>query len=212
MEIIDVSVGISPGMLVFPGDPAVAILPHSRIAGGDAANVSGIRMGTHSGTHVDPPLHFFMDGTDVSKIPLQRLMGECYVADLRSLEEKITKEDLYPGRNSFRDKILLLKTRNSGLLVDVGVKLVGIDYLSIEKYGGSGEVHRTLLGGGIPIVETLDLSKVEEGEYFFHFLPLRITGGDGGPGMAVLINYPAASCGVSDPNGNKRRDKRDMGI
>jgi len=174
VRIIDVSVGISAGMTVFPGDPAVAILPHSRIAKGDAANVSGIRMGTHTGTHVDPPLHFFMDGTDVSKIPLERFMGECYVADLRSLEERITKEDLYPGRNLFRDKILLLKTRNSGLLkdyvyltqdcaellVDVGVKLVGIDYLSIEKYGGSGEVHRTLLGGGIPVVETLDLSNV----------------------------------------------------
>ncbi len=209
MEVIDISVGISDDMLVFPEDPGVTIRTHSRIDRGAGANVSRIQMGTHTGTHIDTPLHFFMDGADVSKMPLQRLIGECYVADLCSVEVKITREDLYPKRNMFKDKILILKTRNSmlmdddvfhkdyvyltgdcaGLLVDERVRLVGIDYLSIERYGGSGEVHRTLLGSGIPIVETLDMSNVEEGEYFFCFLPLKITGGDGGPGRAVLVRW-----------------------
>ena len=157
---------------------------------------------------MDPPLHFFREGMDVSHISLKRLIGECYVLDMKSIEEKITKKELYPKRSLFRNKILLLKTANSRLLkdekfhtdyvyltrdgaellVEQGVKLVGVDYLSIEKYGGSGEVHRTLLGSGTPVVETLNMSGVEEGEYFFTFLPLKIKGGDGGPGRAVLIN------------------------
>ncbi len=119
MRIIDISVGISHGMTVFPGDPGVAILPSSRIAKGDAANVSEVRMGTHTGTHVDPPLHFLKDGADVSQLSLQRLTGEGFVADLTLLEERITMEDLYSKRKAFKNKILLLKTRNSALLKDL---------------------------------------------------------------------------------------------
>ncbi|GCC10347.1 kynurenine formamidase [archaeon] len=207
MEIIDISVSVYDGMKVFPGDPTVAVLPHSRIARGDVANVSELHMGTHTGTHMDPPLHFFIEGMDVSHISLKRLIGECYVLDMESIEKKITREELYPKRSLFKNKILLLKTGNSRLLEDEKfhtdyvyltkdgaellvkqkVKLVGIDYLSIEEYGGSGEVHRTLLGSGTPVIETLNMSGIEEGEYFFTFLPLKIKGGDGGPGRAVLI-------------------------
>lgn len=206
MMFIDISVGLSRGMLTFPGNPSVSILPASRIRRGDAVNISEMRMGTHAGTHIDAPLHFGK-GADVSQLPLRRLIGECYVADFSSLEHEVTMKDLRPKERLFKNRILLLKTRNSNLLrdavfhpdyvhltmdaaeylVEQGVRLVGIDYLSIERYKGDGAVHRILLEEGIPIVETLDLTGVEEGNYFFIFLPLKILGGDGAPGRAVLM-------------------------
>ncbi len=206
MRFIDITVGLSRDILTFPGNPSVSVLPASRISRGDAVNILELRMGTHSGTHIDAPLHFG-SGADVSQLPLDRLIGDCYVADFSSLEREVTQKDLYPKARLFKNRILLLKTRNSHLLRDAGfhtyyvhltrgaaeylvrqrVRLVGTDYLSIERYGGNGAVHRILLGEGIPIVETLDLSGVAEGDYFFIFLPLKVIGGDGAPGRAVLI-------------------------
>jgi arylformamidase len=207
MRIIDVSLSIYPGMPTFPGDPEFSAERVSRIEEGDVANLSVLRMGTHTGTHIDPPLHFVKGGKGIDALDLDRLIGPALLLDL-PVEKGITRRDLEPYGREVEGRILLLKTRNSDLwtagrftedyafltaeaaewIASAGVRALGFDWLSIEDYGPEGgEVHRILLGKGIPVIEGLDFRGVEPGEYTFFCLPLRIRGGDGGPARAVLI-------------------------
>lgn len=204
MRIFDISVGLHNGMPVFPGDPApdikrVLSMPK------DAANVSFIAMGSHTGTHVDPPLHFVERGLPIDQIPLDHLYGKAEVLDLGQVQAGITAEDLQ--KLSPKEKILLFKTKNSKLwqytdfhqdfvyleesgarwLVENKVKTVAIDYLSIGSFTGGQPVHKILLGAGITVVEGVDLSEVAPGAYTFACLPLKIIGGDGSPARAILV-------------------------
>ncbi len=208
--IIDVSLPISDRMLTWPGDPPVAVTARSRMSNGDAANVSELVMGSHTGTHVDPPFHF-IDGTaTVDDLALDALNGPAIVADLRGTGDEITPEHLEalqlpdicdrllfrtdnsalwrePGL-SFPDSYTALSLEGAQWLVERGVRLVGTDFLSIERKGAKGHpVHVTLLGDGVIIVEGLDLSSVAPGSYIFNCLPLRISGGDGAPARAMLV-------------------------
>jgi arylformamidase len=204
MKIYDVSVAITPNMPVYPGDPAVDVEQTHRIANGDAANVTRLSLGAHTGTHVDAPRHFIEGAMTVDQIPLNLLMGRARVVEVSSAV--ITAEVL--GEFDFtEDARLLFKTRNSYLwrerafvpdfvhltkdaaerLVENGIKVVGIDYLSVEKYNfTTPDAHRTLLGGGAIIIEGLDLSEVEAGDYEMICLPMKIEGGDGAPARVVL--------------------------
>jgi arylformamidase len=206
-RIYDISVPIRSGGLVYPGNPEIDISLQQAVAKGASANVSNIRFGSHTGTHVDAARHFFDDGQPVDKIPLERLIGP---ALLVSFGDKV----LSVGAAELREhdveghKRILIRTRNSALLsqkefvkdytylapdgaqylVDLGVELVGVDYLSIEQFhSGHHRTHRTLLGQAVVIVEGLDLSAPPPGEYQFICLPLRIEGCDGAPARAVLI-------------------------
>jgi len=206
-RIYDISVPIRSGGLVYPGNPEIDISLQQAVAKGASANVSNIRFGSHTGTHADAARHFFDDGQPVDKIPLERLIGP---ALLVSFGEKV----LSVGAAELREhdvkghKRILIRTRNSALLsqkefvkdytylapdgaqylVDLGVELVGVDYLSIEQFhSGHHRTHRTLLGHAVVIVEGLDLSAPPPGEYQFICLPLRIEGCDGAPARAVLI-------------------------
>lgn len=210
-RIIDISLGINPQMLTWPSDPGVSIEPASRIAQGKAANVSELHCGTHTGTHIDPPLHF-IDGADsIDQIPTEALIGPAVVADLTGVEHSVGAAelealDLEPGVQR-----LLMHTRNSQLwredspefpesyvavspdgaqwMVDHGIRLVGTDFLSIEHRGSPGHpTHKTLLGAGVVIVEGLDLDEVPAGEYTLVCLPLKIVDGDGGPSRALLLS------------------------
>jgi arylformamidase len=206
-RIYDISVPIRSGGLVYPGNPEIDISLQQAVAKGASANVSTIRFGSHTGTHADAARHFFDDGQPVDKIPLERLIGP---ALLVSFGDKV----LSVGAAELREhdvkghKRILIRTRNSALLsqkefvkdytylapdgaqylVDLGVELVGVDYLSIEQFhSGHHRTHRTLLAQAVVIVEGLDLSAPAPGEYQFICLPLRIEGCDGAPARAVLI-------------------------
>lgn len=206
-RIYDISVPIRSGGLVYPGNPEIDIALQQAVAKGASANVSTIRFGSHTGTHADASRHFFDDGQSVDKIPLERLIGPAIVVGFSDDVRSVGAAEL--RAHDLKDhKRVLLRTRNSALLsqkefvpdytylapdgaqylVDKGVELVGIDYLSIEQFhSGHHLTHRTLLERSVVIIEGLDLSVPPSGEYQFICLPLRIEGCDGAPARAVLI-------------------------
>lgn len=208
MKIHDVSVPIRDGGLVYPGNPPIHIELQQAIAKGAGANVSHVDFGSHTGTHVDAPRHFFDDGAGVDQIPLDILIGDAMVVGFRDDVRAVTRGDLERFDLTGVER-LLLRTRNSTYLtqdpafhedytylapdgaehlVAQGVKLVGIDYLSIEQFhSGHHRTHLTLLGAGIVIVEGLNLDGIADGRYELCCLPLRIVGCDGAPARAVLI-------------------------
>jgi arylformamidase len=206
-RIYDISVPIRSGGLVYPGNPDIEITLQQAVARGAGANVSAIRFGSHTGTHADAARHFFDDGQPIDQIPLDRLIGPAlllgFADDVRAVGAKELK-----AQDLKRHKRILLRTRNSALLaqrdfvrdytylapdgaeylVDNGVEVVGIDYLSIEQFhSGHHRTHRTLLAKSVVILEGLDLSVPPPGEYQLVCLPLRIEGCDGAPARAVLI-------------------------
>ncbi len=208
MIIHDISVPIYATMPVYPGDPPVSIEPVMQIAKGDVANVSRLSFGNHTGTHLDPPVHFFPGGTTIDQLDLNVLYGPARVIDMTHIGKVITAGDLERAKLPQRAVRILFKTRNSELwdrqgfqkdfvafawdaaqwLVDHSIRLVGIDYLSAESFGVSEpKTHRTLLGAGIIIVEGLNLKIVAPGDYTLVCLPLKIEHGDGGPARAILI-------------------------
>jgi arylformamidase len=206
-RIYDISVPIRSGGLVYPGNPEIEIALQQAVAKGAGANVSAIRFGSHTGTHADAARHFFDDGQPVDEIPLDRLIGPAllvsFADEVRAVGAAELKEHDLGGH-----KRILLRTRNSALLskkafapdytylapdgaeylVDKGVEVVGIDYLSIEQFhSGHHRTHRTLLAKSVVILEGLDLSVPPPGVYQLICLPLRIEGCDGAPARAVLI-------------------------
>jgi arylformamidase len=206
-RIYDISVPIRSGGLVYPGNPEIDITLQQAVAKGASANVSTIRFGSHTGTHADAARHFFDDGQPVDRIPLDRLIGPALVVSLGDEVRSVGVAELRDQELAGHKRILL-RTRNSALLaqkefvkeytylapdgaqylVDNGVELVGIDYLSIEQFhSGHHRTHRTLLERAVVIVEGLDLSAAPAGEYQFICLPLRLEGCDGAPARAVLI-------------------------
>jgi len=208
MKIYDISIPISPTMPTYPGDPPVIIEPIKQIGKGSRSNVSRVSFGDHTGTHFDPPLHFIPGGKPIDQLDLRVLYGAARVVDFTRVEREITVRDLERARVPKRATRLLFKTRSSTLweragfqkeyvgiawdaaqwLVDRGVKLVGVDYLSVETFGASeARTHRTMLGAGVVVVEGLNLRDIKPGQYTFIGLPLKIQDGDGAPGRAILI-------------------------
>lgn len=222
MRIHDITVPLSADLPVYPGDPAITIESWSSIAAGDSSNVARITLCTHSGTHLDAPRHFIDNGRSVDDIPLDLLVGKALVVELRGVK-LIGRQELERQRIKGAERILL-KTDNSRLwsqpgfdeeyaalsvegaryLLETGVKLVGVDYLSVEKFGGNGEVHRALLDNGVLILEGVNLADVAPGEYELICLPLKIKGADGAPVRALLRGgaEPSAEPGF-DPHTTK---------
>lgn len=209
MRIYDISVPISPQTVIYPDDPDVRISHVSSISAGGEVNISEICLGSHTGTHVDPPSHMLENGLTVDQLPLDRLIGNCLVcrmdvtseigiAELEAAEILHgTERILFKTRNSelwnrpeFSSDFIHLSSEAAGWLVKRGINLVGIDYLSIDAFGSDTlPAHRKLLEAGIIIVEGLDLSAVSEGMYTLVCLPLKILNGDGGPARAILISH-----------------------
>lgn len=208
-RIYDVSVPIRDGGLVYPGNPEIHISLQQAIARGAGANVSSVAFGSHTGTHVDAERHFFDDGKGVDQIPLDILAGSATVLEFGTDVTSVTRADLAAHDLKGVERVLL-KTRNSSYLtqdptfhtdytylapdgaeylVGLGVKLVGIDYLSIEQFhSGHHRTHLTLLGAHVVIVEGLDLADVPAGRYRFYCLPIKLAGCDGAPARAVLVD------------------------
>ena len=210
MPIYDISVPLMHGMTIYPGDPDIQIHDWNAISKGDSANVSLLHFGAHTGTHVDAPAHFIEGAPQVESLPLEVLIGEAQVVavpdDAESIDQAFVNERCAPGisrvifksRNSrfwrsgdseFKHNYCYLELLAAEHLVANGIRLVGIDYLSIEKFHNPGHpTHLALLSKGVVIVEGLDLSDVPEGRYELICLPLRVRGGkgDGAPARVVL--------------------------
>lgn len=210
MPIYDLSVPLSTDLPTYPGDPGIQISSWSSLDNGDAANVSALNFGAHTGTHVDAPAHFLQGAKKVEAMALEVLIGEAEVIEVP--EDHFTIRENFVASNCPPGTIrVLFKTRNSGLwttdktdfrtdfthldlsaalwLAQRGVKLVGIDYLSLEKFGSKDHaVHRALLSQDVIILEGLNLSDVPAGKYELICLPLRLRSklGDGAPARAVL--------------------------
>ena len=208
-RIYDVSVSVRNGGLIYPGNPAISISLQQAIAQGAGANVSRLDLGSHTGTHVDAPKHFFDDGAGVDSLALDVLMGPARLIGFSDTVMSIGEAELRPHDLSGVTR-LLLKTRNSAwlasgstefhadytyvapdgaaYLASIGVQLVGVDYLSVEQYhSGHHKTHRTLLERGIVIVEGLALSEPAAGNYELRCLPIKLAGLDGAPARAVLV-------------------------
>ncbi|MEI6479047.1 MAG: cyclase family protein [bacterium] len=204
-EIFDISVSISNNTVVYPGDPKIKIEVFKEWSE-TTSKLSEVFMGTHSGTHIDSPSHCLKDGKRIEDIPLNVFVGPARVIDLSLLPEKITKNDLI-DKNVRQGERILVKTRNSkegfdtwrddfvyldgdaaDYLAEIGIILFGIDYLSVKQKGSKdNRAHTSLLKKDIPILETIDLSRVSEGEYFLVCAPLKISGVEGAPARALLI-------------------------
>lgn len=202
---IDISVTLRNEMVHWPDDPSVTIKRIKDMEHGGTANLSEISMGAHSGTHVDAPLHFICLGQGVDKMPLETMVGRARVIEILDTES-IKPEELLQHRIR-RGERILFKTLNSLyvwqteefikdfvfisddaalFLAERGVRLVGIDYLSVGSFNYGGYVHRTLLSGGVWIIEGLNLSRVKQGKYDLICLPLKLGDGDGAPARAIL--------------------------
>ena len=208
-RIYDISVPLRTGGLVYPNNPPISITAVQSIAAGATANVSRIDLGSHTGTHVDAPKHFIDSGTGVDAMPLDVLMGPARLIafgdDVMAVGEKELRQHDLAGVTR-----LLIRTRNSAwlssgstefhpdfthvapdgatYLVSLGVRLVGVDYLSVEQFHSpTHATHRTLLENGVVIVEGLVLSEPAPGDYDLRCLPMLLAGLDGAPARAVLV-------------------------
>jgi arylformamidase len=211
MKIIDITLGIDAQLPTWPGDPKIEMNRENKIEEGANANVSRIKMGVHTGTHVDAPFHFLQDGYSVEKLSLDILIGNVWVVSIPDevveINRKVLSEiDLskHPGRILFKTKNsqfwqenpLKFHTEFVGIskdgaeyLVEIGVKFVGIDYLSISPYKKSRPTHEVLLRAEMVVLEGVDLYHVEPGEYQLICLPLKLVGSDGAPARTVLVQY-----------------------
>ena len=202
MSLIDVTVPIRDGMPVYDRNPGVHLERASSIAAGDAVNISRLDLGVHTGTHVDAPVHFIEGGEGAETIDPVILIGEAHVVDATALHEDIDAEalatlDLPPraerlifktpnselwNRDSFTRDFIRFVESGARLLVEAGVRLVAIDYLSI----GDEAAHHVFLGNGVVPLEGLDLRHVEPGPCRLYCLPLKLVGSDGAPARVLL--------------------------
>lgn len=205
-RLVDVSVSLQPGLATYPGNPEFELQPVKRVAAGASSNVSRLVLGTHTGTHVDAPRHFFDDGPGVDGLALDLLIGRVRVIDLpfrggiteQHLADASLREDLrvllrtpnsalWNSSEGFHQDYTYLTEQGAKYLVDQGVKVVGVDYLSVEQFKKPGApAHRALLGENVVIIEGLNLSDAEAGTYEMYCLPLRVAGADGAPARVVL--------------------------
>ena len=205
MKLIDVSVPLDQSLATYPGNTPYSLEAIKRMARGDSSNVSTLHLSAHCGTHVDAPRHFFPDAPGAEALSLDLLCGRVRVIELTT-RKGITADDL-AGFDLADDIRVLLKTHNSALwdspdfhadfvgvtesaakrLVEQGIKVVGVDYLSVEVFKTPGApAHHTLLGGGVIVIEGLNLRDVEPGVYEMFCLPLLVVGSDGAPARVVL--------------------------
>jgi len=203
---IDISVPLRTGMVHWPDNPPVSIERFLSIERGDAANVSKLTMGAHTGTHMDAPIHFFPNGKGIDAMPLSAAIGRARVIEIHD-PTSIKPADLYPYQIQ-RGERILFKTNNSNrcwqtndfvedfvyisqeaafYLAAQQVQTVGVDYLSVGGFRKDGvETHHALLEAGIWIIEGLNLSQVQSGIYELICLPLKIEQSDGAPARAIL--------------------------
>ncbi len=205
MKLIDVTVPLDASLPTYPGNTPFVLEAVKRIARGDSSNVSTLHMSAHTGTHVDAPRHYFDEAPGADALPLEMMLGRTRVIEITSRSgigaEQLADLDLSD------DLRILFKTSNSRLwassdfhtdyvgvtasgaehLIAHGIRVVGVDYLTVEEFKRPGApAHHVLLGGGAIIIEGLNLRDVEPGVYDMLCLPLRVVGADGAPARVLL--------------------------
>jgi arylformamidase len=202
VRFIDISLALSPTTPVYPGDPPLTIERLSEARGGESFAVSRLTLGSHTGTHVDSPAHYLPGSTTVDALPLDALIGSAVVLDISGRTGEIGPEELRALPDG-AERVLFrtnsppiggraLSTDAAALLAARGVRLAGIDTLSIGPAASPGEVHRRLLAAGVVILEGLDLANAPAGGYTLLCLPLKLAGGDGAPARAILVQGGAS--------------------
>jgi arylformamidase len=208
-KIYDITLTVTSGMVVWPGDPKVKLERVRKIEDGANSNVSEVAMSVHTGTHMDAPVHFLPEGKSIETLPLEVLIGPVQVVQLPDSCDVIDANVLAKAGLDVGVERVLFKTRNSSywvsqadvfqtgfvgiakdgaeFLVKHGVQLVGIDYLSISPYKNSRPTHEVLLKASMVILEGANLVDVPAGHYQLICLPLKLSGSDGSPARAVLI-------------------------
>jgi arylformamidase len=206
MKIHDITVALSADLPVYPGDPGIEIRPLMSMTAGDVCCVSQLSFGTHTGTHVDPPAHFVAGGATLDELPLDVLIGwarvvdvgDAPVIDAATLDRanldgatrvlfKTRNSRFWPASGTFHEDFVYIEPEAAQVLVARGVRLVGIDYLSVEQFNfTSPDTHYALLRHNVIIIEGLNLSAVMPGDYELICLPLKLKDGDGGPARVVL--------------------------
>ncbi len=202
-DLIDISVTIGADLPIWPGSPGFRLEALERIDEGDEANVSQLTCDVHTGTHVDAPRHFVDDGKTADQIPLDVLVGPALVARVPDEIDTITAEVLDGLGISDDTDRLLLRTRNSTLwsrypasfrqdyvalssdaaqwVVDHGLRCLGVDYLSVQRYDDGPETHQVLLRDDVVVIEGLNLMNVGPGRYELLCMPIKLQGADGAP-------------------------------
>ncbi|MEW6382258.1 MAG: cyclase family protein [bacterium] len=221
--IYDITMPLFPGQLVWPGDPEIEIAPLLSISSGDPANISLLKFGTHTGTHIDAPRHMLADGPGVDQIEPEKLIGPVQVLDITSSEENLILPEairragfcrtiprvLFKTGNSqiaddqkFHRTFVSLARESAEWLVQEGVFLIGIDYLSIEAADTSDYgLHRILLSRQVVLVEGLILNSVPAGIYELICAPLKIVQGDGAPARVFLKTLSKRSSIIPSASG-----------
>ena len=209
MSIYDISLSITESIVVWPGDAPVRIRRTSSLEEGDSATVSRLELGAHTGTHVDAPAHFVKGGSTVEQMDLKALVGPALVVevpDVEALSADVLAELAIPldarrvlfhtrnselwmhGREEFAEDFVAIPEDGAQWLVERGIRLVGIDYLSVAPYRKGVETHKRLLEAGIVLVEGLNLSGIAQGSYLFVCLPLKLESVEGAPARAILVD------------------------
>jgi arylformamidase len=196
----DVTRPLEEGMLVFSGDmePVFHQEKHGHYL------ISGLHLSSHTGTHIDAPSHYLEAGDSIDTVPLDNLIGRCRIADVGDAGTRITKATLsgkiegaerlllktsFSGKHRFEEDYPCLSLDAAVYITSCGIRCIGIDSPSIESFVCDGSVHRQLLGPGCLIIELLDLSSVESGEYDMVALPLRLKGLDGSPARVIVRKH-----------------------
>ncbi len=201
MKIIDISLPIKPRMMVYPGNPEVVFEP----ANSPTSELTKLSFGSHTGTHIDAPRHSKVSDAGIDSYELETFIGACRVIDATHESESIslktiTNNEIHSGErllfktqnsvigfNAWRDDYIYLSGEAAEELARLDIKLFGLDWISVKQRGNpDNRAHTELLSKNIPILEGLDLSKVEPGEYELIFLPLSLADLDGALGRAIL--------------------------
>ena len=211
MPIFDITLAISNDLPVWPGDPAINFYRVADVNNGDVCTLSRLESGSHIGTHLDAPLHFVKGGRTVDQLDLTVLIGPCQVvhvpdapvidaalldtldipADTRRLLFRTRNSEIWArGDNAFHTEYVGINPSGAAWLVERGIQLVGVDYMSVAPYADTMVPHEILLGAGIIAVENLHLSGIEAGNYQLICLPLKLKDGDGAPVRAILMRNP----------------------
>ena len=205
---IDISLRLHPDIPIWPGSDGFRIRRALALANGDQANVSTIQMDVHCGTHVEGPLHFIDDGAAVEAFPLEVFTGRAQVIHLPDADSigpaelaavlagterlliRTTNSETWARRTTFDGDYVALTADAARWIADRRLRLVGIDSLSIQRWGDDPETHRILMRAGVAILEGVDLSAVAPGEYRLTCLPLRLGGAEASPVRAILEAWP----------------------
>lgn len=221
-SIIDISLNLEPGMAAWPGENGVEFRRIQSLDKGDPSTSTHISMGIHSGTHIDAPAHFISSGKTIDQVDMGVFIGPIRIVHLPD-KNRITERDLIKSNLPSGTTRVLFKTRNSEYwqkspetfhpnfvaltedaaewIVNKKIKLIGIDYLSIQPYHHSPGVHRILLDSGVAVLEGLDLNSVTDTDYNLICLPLKLIGTEGAPARAVLTKLNTSFQNYKGQNG-----------